>query len=73
MSIQRTLVADFKCGCGKTTIATNIASHYAQSGLNDRLFGHDSQGQSALDNLNLIHGVDTVQKKIIGTPVPGSY
>ena len=58
-----------KGGCGKTTIATNIASHYASQNLNVRLFDHDSQGSSlawidrrlqAENSLaeNVIHGVN---------------
>jgi chromosome partitioning protein len=64
MSIQRILVTNAKGGCGKTTITTNIASHYAQRGLNVRLFDHDNQGSSLAwinrrpDSLNQIYGVD---------------
>lgn len=64
MTIQRILVTNAKGGCGKTTITTNIASHYAQRGLNVRLFDHDNQGSSLAwinrrpDTLNQIHGVD---------------
>ena len=64
MSLQRILVTNAKGGCGKTTITTNIASHYAQRGKNVRLFDHDNQGSSLAwinrrpDTLNQIHGVD---------------
>ena len=64
MKLQRILVTNAKGGCGKTTITTNIASHYAQRGLNVRLFDHDNQGSSLAwinrrpDTLNQIHGVD---------------
>jgi chromosome partitioning protein len=64
MSIKRILVINAKGGCGKTTITTNIASHYAQRGLNVRLFDHDNQGSSLAwinrrpASLNQIHGVD---------------
>ena len=64
MGLQRILVTNAKGGCGKTTIATNIASHYAYQGLNVQLFDHDAQG-SSLDwikrrdkSLNPVHGVD---------------
>lgn len=40
------MVTNAKGGCGKTTITTNIASHYARLGKNVRLFDHDSQGSS---------------------------
>lgn len=46
MGIQRILVANAKGGCGKTTITTNIASHYARQGKLVRLFDHDVQGSS---------------------------
>jgi len=46
MGLQRIIVTNAKGGCGKTTIATNIASHYAQQGKTVRLFDHDSQGSS---------------------------
>ena len=46
MGLQRILVTNAKGGCGKTTITTNIASHYACQGLNVRLFDHDAQGSS---------------------------
>ena len=46
MGLQRIIVTNAKGGCGKTTIATNIASHYALQGKVVRLFDHDSQGSS---------------------------
>ena len=46
MSLQRIIVTNAKGGCGKTTIATNIASHYALHGKTVRLFDHDAQGSS---------------------------
>lgn len=64
MGLKRILITNAKGGCGKTTITTNIASHYARQGLNVRLFDHDSQGSSLAwinrrpDSLNKIHGVD---------------
>ncbi len=64
MGLQRILITNAKGGCGKTTIATNIASHYAKQGMNVRLFDHDSQRSSLAfisrrpDTLNEIHGVD---------------
>ena len=64
MKLQRILIANVKGGCGKTTIATNIASHYASQNLNVRLFDHDRQGSSLAwidhrpQTVNLIHGVD---------------
>ena len=36
-----------KGGCGKTTIATNLASYYASHGYNTALFDYDPQGSSS--------------------------
>ncbi len=64
MGLQRIIVTNAKGGCGKTTIATNIASHYARQGKNVRLFDHDTQGSSLAwlnrraDDLVAIDGVD---------------
>jgi chromosome partitioning protein len=64
MSLQRIIVTNPKGGCGKSTIATNIASHYARQGKNVRLFDHDAQGSSLAwvrrrdDEVREITGVD---------------
>ena len=64
MGLQRIIVTNAKGGCGKTTIATNIASHYALLGKKVRLFDHDTQGSSLAwlnhrpDDLIAIDGVD---------------
>ncbi len=64
MGLQRILVTNAKGGCGKTTITTNIASHYAHRGKTVRLFDHDSQGSSLAwinrrpADLAIISGVD---------------
>ena len=64
MGLMRILVTNAKGGCGKTTIATNIASHYARLGKNVRLFDHDAQGSSLAwinrraDDARPITGVD---------------
>jgi chromosome partitioning protein len=64
MGLQRILVTNAKGGCGKTTIATNLASYYASQNQNVRLFDHDNQGSSLAwidrrsDDLNPVHGVD---------------
>ncbi len=64
MRLQRILVTNRKGGCGKTTLTSNIASHYASQGLKVRLFDHDSQGSSLAwinrrpESLNQIDGVD---------------
>jgi chromosome partitioning protein len=40
------LVLNSKGGCGKTTIATNLASHYVQQGLRTALIDYDPQGSA---------------------------
>jgi chromosome partitioning protein len=42
----RILVVNGKGGCGKTTIATNLAAAYARSGFNVTLTDHDAQASS---------------------------
>jgi len=64
MGLQRILVTNAKGGCGKTTITTNIASHYARRGKTVRLFDHDTQGSSLAwinrrpADLAIVTGVD---------------
>jgi len=64
MGLKRILITNTKGGCGKTTLATNIASHYAGQGKNVRLFDHDSQGSTLAwigrrpESKPIIYGVD---------------
>ena len=44
--MQRILVLNSKGGCGKTTVATNLASYFASEGLSTALVDHDPQGSS---------------------------
>lgn len=44
--MQTILVLNSKGGCGKTTLATNLASLYATGGLNTALMDYDPQGSS---------------------------
>ena len=44
--MRKVLVASSKGGCGKTTIATNLAAHFAQDGHNTVLVDADRQGSS---------------------------
>lgn len=64
---RRVLVLNAKGGCGKTTIATNLASYYASCGRATALLDHDPQG-SSMQWLSLrsteqfpIHGVAAFQ------------
>ena len=45
--MRKVLVASSKGGCGKTTIATNLAAHFAQDGRNTVLVDADRQGSSS--------------------------
>ena len=59
----RIMLLNPKGGCGKTTIATTLASYYAACGLRTALEDHDSQGSSTRwlnarpADLSSIHGV----------------
>lgn len=44
--LKRIVVMNSKGGCGKTTIATNLASCYARHGFQTALFDYDPQGSS---------------------------
>lgn len=69
--MQRILVVNAKGGCGKTTVATNLASLYASQGFRTALMDHDPQG-SASRCLKLrpadrpeIHGVNAHQRQAV--------
>jgi chromosome partitioning protein len=68
--MQTILVLNSKGGCGKSTIAINLASYYASCGLKATLIDHDPQG-SSLQWLSLrsgefppIHGVNACRTHI---------
>jgi chromosome partitioning protein len=44
--MRRIVVINSKGGCGKTTVATNLASYYAGRGLRTALFDYDPQASS---------------------------
>lgn len=62
--MQTVVVLNSKGGCGKSTIATNLASYYAASGVQCMLIDYDPQGSSLQwlaarpEQLPPIHGVD---------------
>jgi chromosome partitioning protein len=69
--MKRLLILNSKGGCGKTTIATNLAGYYASTGTPTALIDNDPQGSSTkwLDirpqEMSAIHGV------FAGKPTPG--
>jgi len=69
----RVLVANAKGGCGKTTMATNIASHFANIGERTAIVDYDPQGSSmdwlaARDpHLPVITGVDAYRNQTPGS------
>lgn len=46
MAMQKIIVLNTKGGCGKTTIATSLAAHYAGQGFKTSLMDYDPQGSS---------------------------
>lgn len=70
--LRRILVVNAKGGCGKTTIATNLASYYAAQRRTAALFDYDPQG-SSMQWLALrderhfpIHGIAAFRKPTSG-------
>ena len=61
--MKRLLILNSKGGCGKTTIATNLAGYYASSGTHTALIDQDPQGSSRRwlelrpERFSDIHGV----------------
>ena len=45
-SLRRITIINVKGGCGKTTVATNLASAYAKLNINTALLDYDPQGSS---------------------------
>lgn len=69
---RRILFANAKGGCGKSTLATNLASTYAQAGVATALIDHDPQG-SAIQwlkrrprELAAIHGIEAFRQQTSG-------
>lgn len=67
--VRRVLVVNAKGGCGKTTMATNLASYYASENRQVALFDHDPQGSSTQwlslrdESHTPIHGVAAYRKQ----------
>lgn len=70
--MQRILVLNSKGGCGKTTIATNLASYYSSQGYTTALIDYDPQGSSTKwasqrpKEKNPIHGVVAYERARTG-------
>ncbi len=70
--VRRILVANSKGGCGKTTVATNLASFFSSRDLPVALFDYDPQGSSmqwlALrEREPAIHGVSAHRQTMVQT------
>jgi chromosome partitioning protein len=68
-TMHRILVLNAKGGCGKTTVATNLAGYYASQGRNTVLLDYDPQGSSMRwlslrdDERPSIHGIAAFQRR----------
>jgi chromosome partitioning protein len=68
MSMQRIIILNPKGGSGKTTIATNLAAHFAATGKQPVLMDLDPQGSSTRwlkkrqDELPQIHGIAAFER-----------
>ncbi len=67
--MRRIMLVNSKGGCGKTTIATNLAGYYAASGISTLLIDHDPQGSSMQwlsqrsPEMSIVRGVDVSRNK----------
>jgi chromosome partitioning protein len=67
--VEKIVVLNSKGGCGKTTLATNLASLYAAEGYATALMDYDPQASSLRwlkvrsEELNSIYGVPAAQRK----------
>lgn len=69
----RILVANSKGGCGKTTLATNLACFFVNQGQATSLLDYDPQGSSSFwlnsrpESVKQIHGVDAFKQTAQGS------
>jgi len=67
--LQRITIINVKGGCGKTTVATNLASAYAKLNMNTTLLDFDPQGSSMYwlksrpSNAAKLHGIAAYPEK----------
>lgn len=68
-TVRRIMLVNAKGGCGKTTLATNLASYYASEERQVALFDHDPQGSSTQwlslrdESYIPIHGVAVYRRR----------
>lgn len=69
----RILIANSKGGCGKTTLATNLACYFVNEGQVTSLLDYDPQGSSSFwldsrpSHAKPIHGVDAFRNTVQGS------
>lgn len=69
-NIRRVTVLNWKGGCGKSMIATNVASYFATADYRTVLIDHDPQGTSLRwlsqrsDELKPIHGINATARSM---------
>lgn len=67
-NIRRITVLNWKGGCGKSMISTNLASYYATSGSKVVMIDHDPQGTTLRwlnlrdESMPLIHGINATSR-----------
>lgn len=72
VEMRKIVVINGKGGCGKTTVATNLATWYANRGFKPALFDHDPQTSSMrwlrgrTADLPAVHGVSAQSRQKLG-------
>jgi chromosome partitioning protein len=72
-NLNRIIILNPKGGCGKSTLATNLAAHYAQRGPTPAIMDYDPQGSTMAwlsrrpDDLPAIHGIAAFKKSMQAT------
>ena len=71
--MQKIMVLNAKGGCGKTTLATNLAAYYAHHGFYPALLDFDAQGSASKwldirpEHVRPIHGIAAHKQKLTVT------
>ena len=72
-NLNKIVILNPKGGCGKSTLATNLAASYAQSGATPAIMDYDPQGSTTAwlerrpDDLPRIHGIAAFKKTMQAT------